>query len=87
MASVAIRLSPKCHGKGYGTEVLSAMTHFCFENTELQRLWTEVDIRNIASQKMLEKCGYTREGLIRQGKMVSTWCDYYIYGILASDIK
>lgn len=87
MASVAIRLSPKCHGKGYGTEALSAITHFCFENTELQRLWTEVDIRNIASQKMLEKCGYTREGLIRQGKMVSTWCDYYIYGILSGDIK
>lgn len=87
MASVAIRLSPKCYGKGCGTEALSAMTHFCFENTELQRLWTEVDIRNIASQKMLEKCGYTQEGLIRQGKMVNTWCDYYIYGILASDIK
>ena len=61
------------------------MTKFCFENTELKRLWTEVNTRNIASQKMLEKCGYTREGLIRQGKMVNTWCDYYIYGILSSD--
>ena len=86
MASVAVRLSSNYQGKGYGTEALSAMTRFCFENTELKRLWTEVDTRNIASQKMLEKCGYTREGLIRQGKMVNTWCDYYIYGILASDI-
>ncbi len=85
MASVAIRLSPKCHGKGYGTEALSAMTDFCFQHTELQRLWTEVDVRNIASQKMLEKCGYQQEGCIRQGKMVNTWCDYYIYGKLASD--
>lgn len=85
MASVAIRLSANCQGKGYGTEALKAITKFCFENTELQRLWTEVDVRNISSQKMLEKCGYTREGLIRQGKMVNTWCDYYIYGMLASD--
>ena len=85
MASVAVRLSSKYQGNGYGTEALSAMTKFCFENTELKRLWTEVDTRNIASQKMLEKCGYTREGLIRQGKMVNTWCDYYIYGILSSD--
>ena len=84
MASVAVRLSSNYQGKGYGTEALSAMTKFCFENTELKRLWTEVDTRNIASQKMLEKCGYTREGLIRQGKMVNTWCDYYIYGILSS---
>jgi len=85
MASVAIRLSANCHGKGYGTEALKAMTAFCFENTELQRLWAEVDIRNIPSQKMLEKCGYTREGMIRQGRLVNTWCDYYIYGRLASD--
>ena len=85
MASVAIRLSKEAQGKGFGTEALSAMTKFCFEHTELKRLWTEVDVRNVASQRMLENCGYTREGLIRQGKMVSTWCDYYIYEILASD--
>ena len=85
MASVAVRLSSNYQGKGYGTEALSAMTKFCFENTELKRLWTEVDTRNTASQKMLEKCEYTREGLIRQGKMVNAWCDYYIYGILSSD--
>ena len=85
MAQVAVRLSKSVHGKGYGTESLSAMTRFCFENTELQRLWTKVDVRNTASCRILEKCGYTREGLIRQGKMVNTWCDYYVYGILASD--
>lgn len=86
MASVAIRLSRDSQDKGYGTESLSAMTRFCFENTELQRLQAEVDVRNISSCRMLEKCGYKREGHIRQGKMVNTWCDYYIYGILSSDV-
>ncbi len=85
MAQVALRLSRAVHGQGYGTESLSAMTRFCFENTELKRLWTEVDVRNTASCRILEKCGYTKEGLIRQGRMVNTWCDYYIYGILNSD--
>lgn len=87
MAQIAIRLAKQKHGMGYGTEALSAMTRFCFENTQLRRLWAQVDVRNTASARMLEKCGYTREGLIRQGKMVNTWCDYYIYGILASDIQ
>ena len=86
MAQIAIRLSKSAQGKCYGTEGLSAMTRSCFENTELKRLWTQVDIRNIASCRMLEKCGYTKEGMIRQGKMVNTWCDYYVYGILTSDI-
>ncbi|MBU5472719.1 MAG: GNAT family N-acetyltransferase [Clostridiales bacterium] len=40
---------------------------------------------NVASQRILEKCGYTKEGFIRQGKMINTWCDYYVYGILDSD--
>lgn len=86
MASVALRLAASRHGRGYGTEALSAMTRFCFEKTELRRLWAEVDVRNVASWRVLEKCGYRREGMIRQGKMVSTWCDYYIYGVLASDL-
>lgn len=85
MAAMAIRISPVCQGRGYGSEALSAMTKFCFEHTELQRLSAEADVRNTASQRILEKCGFTREGLIRQGKMVNTWCDYYIYGKLASD--
>ncbi len=87
MAQVALRLSKAVHGQGYGTESLLAMTRFCFENTELKRLWTEVDIRNTASCRILEKCGYAREGMIRQGRMVNTWCDYYIYGILSSDFE
>ena len=87
MASVAIRLSKGVHGCGYGTEALRAITRFCFEHTELRRLWTEVDVRNVASCRILEKCGYTKEGHIRQGKMVSTWCDYYIYGILSTDME
>ena len=86
MASVAVRLSPACQGRGYGTEALDAMTRFCFAHTELRRLWTQVHVENTASQKMLEKCSYRREGLIRQGKMVNLWCDYYIYGILRTDI-
>ena len=86
MAQVAICLAKDKHNKGYGTEALLAMTSFCFANTELQRLWTQVDVRNTASARMLEKCGYIKEGMIRQGKMVNTWCDYYVYGILESDI-
>ncbi|MCR5066458.1 MAG: GNAT family N-acetyltransferase [Erysipelotrichaceae bacterium] len=87
MASVSIRLAKTAQGKGYGSESLSAMTRFCFENTELKRLWAQADVRNIASWKMMEKCGYRREGLIRQGKMVNTWCDYYIYGILKDEME
>lgn len=87
MAKVAIRVANDYQGKGIASEALKAMIDFCFANTELQRIWTDVDIRNSASIKLLEKCGFRREGHIRQGKMVNTWCDYYIYGLLREDIS
>ncbi len=87
MAKVAIRLSRKYQGRGYASEALISIVAFCFERTELRRIWTDVDARNAPSIRMLEKCGFRREGTIREGKMVSTYCDYHIYGILKSDIR
>jgi len=29
--------------------------------------------------------GFKREGLIREGKMVSIYCDYYLYGMTKAD--
>lgn len=69
---MAIRVSPTYQGRGIGAEALKYMTDFCFVKTELQRLQAEIHVDNVASQKIFEKCGYTQEGLIRQGKMVNT---------------
>lgn len=85
MAKVALRISRNYQGCGYATEALRMAVDFCFSKTELRRIWSDVDVRNEASCRVLEKCGFTREGLIRQGKMVSTYCDYYLYGILKED--
>ena len=85
MAKVAFRLSPACQGKRLMTEALVRAVIFCFEETELQSLWADVHIQNIASYKTLEKAGFKREGLIRGGKMVNTYCDYYLYGMIKAD--
>ncbi len=86
MAKLAIRIGRKYQKNGYAGEAVEAMIGFCFENTELQRIWTDVDVNNMASIRMLERCGFRKEGTIRQGKMVSTWCDYHLYAILKSDL-
>ncbi|MDW2796533.1 GNAT family protein [Clostridium boliviensis] len=85
MAKVAFRLSPAYQGKGIMSEALSRVVTFCFEKTELQRLWSDVHILNYASCKTLENAGFKREGKIRDGKMVNTYCDYYLYGIVKDD--
>ena len=85
MAKVAFRLSPAYQGNKFMTEALDRVTIFCFEETELQRLWADVHTQNIASYKTLEKVGFKREGLIREGKMVNSYCDYYLYGMTRAD--
>lgn len=78
-AKVAIRLNPLYHNKGYGTEVVNMMVNWCFNNTELQIIWSDVAIENIASIKLLEKCGFRKKKEVENGKMVSIICNYYIY--------
>lgn len=87
MGKLAVRIGKNWQGQGYATEAVRAMVEFCFTHTELKRLWTDVDVRNLASCRVLEKCGFTKEGTIRQGKMVSAWCDYHLYGILKEDVR
>lgn len=85
MAKTAFRLSPAYQGNRLMTEALRRVVSFCFEETELQRLWSEVHVLNAASYRTLEAAGFKREGLIREGKMVNTYCDYYLYGMIRGD--
>lgn len=85
MAKVAFRLSQSYQGNRLMEEALKSVVDFCFHKTQLQRLWTDVHVENTASLKTLERVGFQREGRIRQGKLVNTYCDYYLYGILAEE--
>ena len=85
MGSVGYRLDPDLWGQGYTSEALAAAVDFIFAHTELDRLHATADVRNVASNRVLEKCGFLREGTIRHGKMVSAYCDYHIWGMLRED--
>jgi [ribosomal protein S5]-alanine N-acetyltransferase len=47
--------------KGITTRALNLMTHWVFKNTRFVRLWAGVFDFNLASQRVLEKCGYLKE--------------------------
>lgn len=48
-------------GQGYATEALKAMVRFGFEQLTLNRLADGCDVRNIASARVMEKCGFRCE--------------------------
>ena len=87
MGDIGYRIHPEYWNMGITTEALKEVVKFVFENTEIDRLNGRADVRNIASNKILERCGFIKEGTIRQGKMVSVYCDYNIYGMLREDYQ
>lgn len=75
-------------GKGYATEAVRAMLHWAYGALDLNRVEAELDTRNTASARVLEKLGFEREGLRREDCVVAgEVSDSWIYGLLRRDWK
>jgi ribosomal-protein-alanine N-acetyltransferase len=70
-------------GRGLMQEALRALIDHAFGAMAVRRLEAEVDVRNPASARLLQRLGFTREGLLRQ-RWVSKGVakDVEIYGLL-----
>jgi RimJ/RimL family protein N-acetyltransferase len=70
-------------GAGFMHEALHAVIGHAFRNMGLRRLEAEVDPTNAASTRLLERLGFTREGVLRQ-RWVSAHGPYdvEVYGLL-----
>jgi ribosomal-protein-alanine N-acetyltransferase len=59
-------LVPNERGKGYGGEAVQLMVDYLFLTRDIVRIQAETHPDNIASQRVLEKAGFTKEGNIRK---------------------
>ena len=70
-------------GHGYATEATQALLHWAFETLDLNRVQAETDTRNAASARVLEKCGFVREGTLREDCVVDgDVSDSWVFGLL-----
>jgi [ribosomal protein S5]-alanine N-acetyltransferase len=73
-------------GRGLMTEAVRAATGFALATAALHRVQAAVMPRNTASQRVLEKAGYRREGLaVRYLCIAGTWEDHLIFATTAED--
>jgi RimJ/RimL family protein N-acetyltransferase len=88
LMELACWLVPSERKKGYATEATQLMVDYLFLSKELARIQAIVDVRNIASQRVLEKAGFQREGTVRDGYFNrGEWRSEYLYGILRREWK
>ena len=64
-AEIGYWLGEAYWGKGIATRALNMMTEAAFNLHNLKKLYAPVMSPNIASVKVLEKCGYQLEGILK----------------------
>jgi len=73
-------------GQGYMQEALKAVLNHAFVMLNLHRIEADVDPRNAASVRTLERLGFQREGYLRERWQVNGEIqDAFYYGLLRPD--
>lgn len=75
-------------GRGYMTSALRVLLPTLFGELNLHRVEAACIPTNHASVRVLEKCGFAREGLARRYLCINgVWQDHYLYGLLDEDVR
>ncbi|KAL8485158.1 hypothetical protein ACS0TY_027453 [Phlomoides rotata] len=74
-------------GKGIATQAVKMVANVIFDEwPHLQRLEAFVDVDNEGSQRVLEKSGFVREGVLRKYVIVKGKCrDMMVFSLLSTD--
>ena len=87
-SEIGFELSKDFWGKGIGGEALQAVISFGFENLKLERIEALIEPTNKPSQKLVEKQGFIKEGLLRHYEYTcGKFDDLYMYSLLRDDIN
>lgn len=88
MMEIGYAVVPEERKKGYGTDAIQLMVDHLFLSRDIARIQVSTDTRNTASQRALEKAGFTREATMRKSWRVrGEYRDQYLYSILGEDWK
>lgn len=80
-------IAEKYQGTGVNATCKNLLLNYCFQQLMLRRVEFKIDIKNIKSQKAVEKLGAVKEGMLRNytiqsyGESEGT----YVYSILADE--
>jgi ribosomal-protein-alanine N-acetyltransferase len=85
---IGYRLIPNERNKGYCTEAVRIVVDYLFLAKNIVRIQAKTNPKNVASQKVLEKAGFHKEGLVRKDIFImGKWQDGILYSVLKEDWK
>lgn len=85
---IGYSMDEKFIGRGIVTEAVRLVMEFAFSTLNMHRIEAYVAPQNLGSIRVLEKSGFTREGLLRELLFINgKWVDHYMYAILQREYK
>ena len=85
-AEIGYQVSPSQRNKGIGTKVVNDFVKMMFTQTDLRKIRATIADGNSPSCKIVEKVGFTQEGLLRKHFLINgVETDERVYGMLRGD--
>ena len=87
LAEVGYALTTRFQNRGVMSQALQLLVADLFLATPLERLEARCAVENVASQRVLERVGFVREGLLRgYFQLAGARLDNYLYALLRADL-
>lgn len=84
---LGVAIAPEARGQGVGTQAHQQVVRYLFRHTHQNRIQASAEIANLAEQRVLEKAGFTREGVLRGfGYRDGQWRDGVLYSVLREEV-
>ncbi|KEK24030.1 GNAT family N-acetyltransferase [Bacillus gaemokensis] len=85
-ASLGAVIGSMYWGKGVVVEALEELINFGFQELDLNRIEGRCDVRNTASERVMQKLKMTYEGTLRQNVIIDDrYCDSKVYSLLKNE--
>jgi len=88
VAGIGYGVRAEVRGRGVATRAVRLVSAWAFEECGVQRLQLRADVLNAASQRVAERAGFHREGVlrsIRYSRRHERRVDFAMYSLLADE--
>lgn len=86
LAMIGYTVAPEHQGHGYATEAAEAVIEWLWARGTIHRIAATIDPRNMASARVLERCGFEFVGTVRSAVWSrGEWADDARFSLLESD--
>lgn len=87
-AEITYDVAPSHWGRGIASAACLAATRWAFEVCGWHRVQATTVLAHAASQRVLERCGFRREGVLRNLRLVrGVPTDYWLYAAIPGELR